>query len=63
MVFVLHPLLRADRVEGRDYQVRLAQVAREAPSLIVLPTGLGKTIVALLAALPFLEAHPDRRIL
>ncbi|HLE48183.1 MAG TPA: helicase-related protein [Candidatus Thermoplasmatota archaeon] len=63
MVFVLHPLLKPDRVEGRDYQVRLAQLAREAPTLVVLPTGLGKTIIALLAALPFLEKHPAQKVL
>ena len=39
-------MLRADRVEERDYQRNLAQEALAANSLLVLPTGLGKTVVA-----------------
>lgn len=60
---MLHPLLRPESVEARDYQVRLAAAAAEQPTLLVLPTGLGKTIIALLSILPWLEKHPDKRIL
>jgi len=46
--YVSHPLLKPDTVSSRDYQLTLARTALEKSSLIVLPTGLGKTIIALL---------------
>ena len=46
--FVSHPLIRPDIVSTRDYQLTLAKKALEKSSLIVLPTGLGKTVIALL---------------
>ena len=46
--FVSHPLLVPDTVASRVYQETLAKKALEKSSLIVLPTGLGKTIIALL---------------
>lgn len=39
-------MLRADRIQEREYQVKLAEEASHANSLLVLPTGLGKTVVA-----------------
>jgi ERCC4-related helicase len=62
-VFVLHPLLKADIVEARDYQVQLAKVASERPTLLVLPTGLGKTMIALMAMIRVLEAEPTKKVL
>jgi len=46
--YIKHPLLKPDTVEQRLYQLDLAGTALAAPSLVVLPTGLGKTIIALL---------------
>lgn len=62
-MFVLHPLLKADSVEARDYQVKLGQIASQQPTLLVLPTGLGKTMIALLAILRVLDAEPTKKIL
>ena len=42
-----HPLIKPDTVEQRLYQLNLAGKALEKSSLVVLPTGLGKTIIAL----------------
>src|SRR5271157_5490037 len=42
-----HPLIKLDTVEQRLYQLNLAEKALEGSSLVVLPTGLGKTIIAL----------------
>ena len=42
-----HPLIKPDTVEQRLYQLNLAGRALEGSSLVVLPTGLGKTIIAL----------------
>lgn len=37
-------------MEKREYQLRIAEKALEANTLVVLPTGLGKTIIAILVA-------------
>ncbi len=46
--YINHPLIKPDTIEQRLYQISLAGEAIRKSSLIVLPTGLGKTIVALL---------------
>ncbi len=43
-----HPLLVDDFLQRRRYQLRLADAARNAHTLVCLPTGLGKTTVSLL---------------
>lgn len=62
-MFLSHPRLKPDTVEDRDYQRVLAARIIEAPTLLVLPTGLGKTVVALRALLHYLDRDPERRIL
>lgn len=46
--YIAHPLIKPNTVEKRLYQLALAGEAIKKSNLIVLPTGLGKTIVALL---------------
>ena len=46
--YVDHPLLSPSFIERRLYQIRLASAARDAHTLVCLPTGLGKTTVSLL---------------
>ncbi|MFB6101711.1 MAG: DEAD/DEAH box helicase, partial [Haloplanus sp.] len=46
--YVDHPLLESGFIERRRYQLELASDAREAHTLVCLPTGLGKTTVSLL---------------
>ncbi|MCD4704401.1 MAG: DEAD/DEAH box helicase [Methanosarcinaceae archaeon] len=53
--YVNHPLIRPDTVEQRLYQLDLAGKALSTSTLVVLPTGLGKTIVALLIIASRLE--------
>ncbi|GAB6879638.1 hypothetical protein JCM17823_19120 [Halorubrum gandharaense] len=43
-----HPLLVDDFLQRRRYQLQLADAARNANTLVCLPTGLGKTTVSLL---------------
>jgi ERCC4-related helicase/ERCC4-type nuclease len=62
-VYVAHPRLQPETVEDRDYQRELAARIVQGPTLLVLPTGLGKTVVALRAMLHYLERDPERRIL
>jgi Fanconi anemia group M protein len=55
MKYAVHLLLKPNKIEKRLYQSSLAKAALERSSLIVLPTGLGKTIVALLVGIERLE--------
>ncbi|MGA9139272.1 MAG: DEAD/DEAH box helicase [Methanocella sp.] len=61
--FVSHPLLVPDKVASRVYQETLARKALEKSSLIVLPTGLGKTIIALLVIAGRLYGHEGGKVL
>jgi Fanconi anemia group M protein len=45
-VHVAHELLRRGAVEDRAYQVNIARACLERSTLVVLPTGMGKTVVA-----------------
>ena len=47
-------LVKPNSIEMRDYQVSLASQAKTQNSLIVLPTGLGKTTIALQVILDIL---------
>lgn len=54
--FVEHPFLAPHRVEAREYQIRLAERVLRHNTLVVLPTGLGKTVVAILVIAERLRA-------
>ena len=47
MDFYEHKLIKPNSIELRDYQINLANDAKNENSLVVLPTGLGKTTIAL----------------
>lgn len=46
--FLSHPLLRPGTVEYRQFQTDIAMEALSGNSLVVTPTGLGKTVIAAL---------------
>jgi len=50
-------------IEAREYQRAIAKSALTANTLVVLPTGLGKTIVALLVAADRLSGYPQSKVL
>jgi ERCC4-related helicase len=50
MATVTHPCIRPGTLESRDYQLSIAMRALDGNTLVVLPTGLGKTAIALLVA-------------
>jgi ERCC4-related helicase len=47
--FVDLPLIRPNSLEARRYQREVAEICSKENTLVVLPTGLGKTAIALLA--------------
>ncbi len=54
MSYVSHPLIVPGRVEERRYQTAMVQGCLGANSLLILPTGLGKTVVAVRVAAEYL---------
>ncbi len=48
MEYINHPLIKEGVVERRIYQVSIAATALMKNTLVVIPTGLGKTTIALL---------------
>lgn len=53
--YLEHPLLRPQSVERRLFQLDLTAGALKASSLVVVPTGLGKTVIALMVLLGRIE--------
>ncbi len=50
-------------MEPRDYQKSIIETAKKFNTLVVLPTGMGKTLVALFLAKYFLETNPKSKVL
>jgi Fanconi anemia group M protein len=53
--YIDHKLIKKDSIEYREYQINLASQAIKENCLVVLPTGLGKTTVALHVIADFLS--------
>jgi Fanconi anemia group M protein len=47
-VYIQHDFIKPNSIERREYQYNIANSAANASTLVVLPTGMGKTIIALL---------------
>ncbi len=62
--YIDHPLIKANSIESRLYQQILASdVLKKGNTMIVAPTALGKTIVAILVAADRLEKVKNSKIL
>ncbi len=61
--FVSHPLLQEGKLEDRAYQASIVDHALRENLLVVMPTGLGKTAIALRAMARWLERYPGRKAL
>jgi Fanconi anemia group M protein len=58
-----NPLIRREALEEREYQLKIAEEAARQNLLVIMPTALGKTAVAVLAASYFLHNQPDKKVL
>jgi ERCC4-related helicase len=64
MSFVTHNLIKPDTIEARLYQeVLVSRVIDKGNTLVVAPTALGKTIVAVMLAAYVLEHNPNKKVL
>ena len=63
MSTVEHPRVRPGLLEDRAYQAAIAEAAVDTNTLVVLPTGLGKTAIALRVVAEHLRRTPTRSIL
>jgi ERCC4-related helicase len=50
-------------LKPRDYQQKIFEVTRDNNTLVVLPTGLGKTLIALMLAVQRIERFPGKKVL
>lgn len=57
-----HPLINVESIERRTYQERVAENALRGNTLVSIPTGLGKSLIAALVAAKRLEQYPERRV-
>jgi Fanconi anemia group M protein len=54
-MFVSHPLIQPDLLEARAFQTNISKACLEQSTLVVLPTGLGKTVIATLVIADVLQ--------
>ena len=62
-MYVSHPLIKENTIEKRAYQENILKTAEKKNTLVVLPTGIGKTVIAVLLAAKRLEKYPNSRVL
>ncbi|MGA8664728.1 MAG: helicase-related protein [Thermoplasmata archaeon] len=63
MSTVEHPRIRPGVLEEREYQAAIAASALDRNTLVVLPTGLGKTAIALRVLAEYLRRAPTQSVL
>ncbi|MCJ2532616.1 MAG: DEAD/DEAH box helicase family protein [Candidatus Thermoplasmatota archaeon] len=59
-MFLEHDLITPSSIEFREYQSNIAHAALDESTLVVLPTGMGKTIVALFVIAEVLKSKRGR---
>jgi len=52
-----------NKMEPREYQKSILETAKENNTLVVLPTGTGKTLIAFLLTKYYLETYPKGKVL
>ncbi len=61
--FISHPLIKPNRIQSRIYQQILFVEATKSNTLIILPTGLGKTVIMVMVCANFLYKNTDQQII
>jgi len=62
MKYFEHALLKENSIEYREYQDKISEKVLKHNTLVVLPTGTGKTIIALLTSVKWLGKNMDAKI-
>lgn len=60
--FFSHPLIRSELLEKRAYQESIAKECLRANTLVCLPTGLGKSVIAAFVAAERLLKYPNKKV-
>ena len=63
MSFIRGPYIKNNVLEERANQKSIVETAVKGNTLCVLPTGMGKTQIALLVAADRLEKYPKKKVL
>ncbi|MEM4729482.1 MAG: DEAD/DEAH box helicase [Thermoplasmata archaeon] len=61
-MYVEHPFIRPGVIEARAYQISISRACVEESTLVVLPTGLGKTVIAALVIAETLRRRGGRAL-
>ncbi|MCF2135745.1 MAG: DEAD/DEAH box helicase [Candidatus Thorarchaeota archaeon] len=61
--YIKQALIKKQAIEFRKYQVNIAKTAAQKDTLVILSTGLGKTVIAALVAAYRIDKYPDSKIL
>ncbi len=63
MDYISHWMITPNIIESREYQQNISNTSSQKNTLVILPTALGKTIIALLTAVKRLDVYPWAKIL
>jgi Fanconi anemia group M protein len=55
MNYIDHPFINKNKIEARAFQIKIAENAALKNTLVILPTGMGKTVIATLVIAQFLK--------
>ena len=61
--YVEHRNIKPDTIEAKDFQLKIANRALRQNTLVVLPTGLGKTIIAALVVAEILSKKDSKALI
>ena len=61
-MYVSQPLIKPDTIEARAYQVNITAACLESSTLVVLPTGMGKTIIAAMVIAAVLDKNGGKAL-